>query len=51
MELFQPAMERYLRRHLCPLPGQKTRVVRAGLGDHAGLIGSACLVLQAKINT
>ena len=49
LELFQPAMEGFLRRHLSPLPAQKTKVVKARLGDHAGLIGSACLVLQAGL--
>ena len=50
MELFQPAMEGFLRRHLCPLPAKKTKVIKARLGDHAGLIGSACLVFEAKTN-
>jgi glucokinase len=48
MELFAPAMERSLRRNICPLPAEKIKVVKAGLGDHAGLIGAACLVLQAR---
>ncbi len=47
MELFSPAMERSLRKNICPLPAEKTKVVKASLGDYAGLIGSACLVLQA----
>jgi len=50
MELFQPAMEGFLRRYMNSLPAQKTQVVKARLGDHAGLIGSACLILQAKTN-
>jgi glucokinase len=49
MELFQPAMEGFLRRYLNTLPAQKTKVVRARLEDHAGLIGSASLVLQAGL--
>jgi len=48
IELFSPAMERFLRKYLCPLPAEKTKVVKAQLGDHAGLIGAACLVLQSK---
>ncbi len=48
MDLFAPAMERFLRKYLCPLPAEKTKVIKAQLGDHAGLIGAACLVLQAK---
>jgi glucokinase len=50
MEWFAPAMERFLRRHICPLPAEKTKVMKAYLGDHAGLIGAACLVLQASDN-
>lgn len=45
-DLFAPTMERYLRPHLCPLPAGKTKVVKAQLGDQAGLIGAACLVLN-----
>jgi glucokinase len=48
MELFAPAMEKSLRKNICPLPAEKTKVVKARLGDHAGLIGAACLVLQAR---
>ena len=51
IDLFAPAMERFLREYLCPLPAEKTKVVKARLGDHAGLIGAACLVLQAKPTT
>jgi len=47
MELFAPSMEKILRKKICPLPAEKTRVEKASLGDHAGLIGAACLVLQA----
>jgi glucokinase len=48
MELFAPAMEKSLRKNISPLPAEKTKVVKARLGDHAGLIGAACLVLQAR---
>ena len=48
MELFAPAMERFLRKYLCPLPAEKTKVVNARLGDYAGIIGAACLILQKK---
>ncbi len=47
MDLFAPAMERFLRKYLCPLPAEKTKVIKSQLGDHAGLTGAACLVLQA----
>ena len=46
MALFAPAMERSLRKNICPLPAERTRIVKASLGDHAGMIGGACLVLQ-----
>ncbi len=46
MDLFSTTMEKYLRQHLCPVPASKTRVTRAALGDHAGFIGAACLVLE-----
>ena len=48
MNLFAPSMERSLRQNICPLPAEVTRIVKAKLGDHAGLIGAACLVLQGK---
>jgi glucokinase len=51
LKLFAPAMEGSLRKNICPLPSEKTSVVKARLGDHAGLIGAACLVLQAGDNT
>jgi len=47
MELFRPAMNRFLYGYLNTLPAQKTKVVKARLGDHAGLIGAASLVLQS----
>jgi glucokinase len=50
MELFAPSMEKSLRNNISPLPAEKTKVVKAVLGDHAGLIGAACLVLQARDN-
>lgn len=48
MDLFSPAMEKYLRQHICPIPATKTKVTRAALEDSAGFIGAACLVLQKK---
>ena len=47
MDLFAPAMEKSLRKNICPLPAERTKVVKASLGNYAGLIGAACLVLQA----
>jgi len=34
-----------LRKHINPIPAQRLKVVPAQLGDNAGLIGAACLVL------
>jgi glucokinase len=48
MDLFAPSMEKFLRKNISPLPAERTKVVRASLGDNAGLIGAACLVLQAE---
>jgi glucokinase len=50
IDLFSHAMEKSLRQNICPLPAEKTKVVKASLGDYAGLIGAACLVLQARAN-
>ncbi|NOY37309.1 MAG: ROK family protein [Chlorobi bacterium] len=47
MNLFSPAMEKFLRKHICSVPAEKTKVVKTQLGDHAGFIGAACLALQA----
>lgn len=44
-EYFYESMEINLREKLCPVPAAKTKVVLAELGDHAGFIGAACLVL------
>ncbi|MDP2897594.1 MAG: ROK family protein [bacterium] len=45
-EFFVPATEDYLRKHICSAPAAKTRVVPAKLGDSAGFIGAACLVVR-----
>jgi glucokinase len=45
-KLFSPSMEKYLRKHICPVPAEKTRVVIARLGANAGLIGAAALVVR-----
>ncbi|VAW10565.1 hypothetical protein MNBD_BACTEROID03-1775 [hydrothermal vent metagenome] len=43
---FMPSLEKELRKHLCPEPSKKTKVVIAELGDYAGFIGAACLVTE-----
>jgi glucokinase len=47
-DLFYESMESVLRKFICPVPALKTRVVKAALGDNAGFIGSASLVMQQK---
>ena len=43
---FQNAMEEKLKKFICSLPAQKTKIVLAQLGDNAGFIGAACLMLD-----
>lgn len=47
-DLFSGSMDRLLRKYICPVPGEKTKVVKAALGDNAGYIGSAALMIQTK---
>jgi glucokinase len=49
MDLFYDAMDRFLKKHICPVPAMKTRIVKAELGDNAGFIGAAALVIQGKL--
>lgn len=48
MDLFAPSMERFLRKYICKVPAEKTKVVKTMLGEHAGFIGAACLVIQSQ---
>ena len=41
---FAPALMRTLRREAMAVPSRAVRVVRARLGDHAGIVGAAVLV-------
>ncbi len=43
---FMPALEKKLRRFLCAKPASETKILLAGLGDYAGFIGAACLVIE-----
>jgi glucokinase len=45
---FNKSMEENLRKWICPVPAGKTKVIPAKLGDNAGLIGAACLLLENK---
>jgi glucokinase len=46
IDLFYDSMNNTLRKFICPVPADKTKVVRAALGDEAGFIGAAALVIQ-----
>ena len=48
IDLFYDSMDSFLRKHICPVPAAKTQVVKAVLGDYAGLIGAASLMIQGK---
>jgi glucokinase len=43
---FKASMEENLKKWVCPVPGGKTKVVLAELGDNAGIIGAACLMID-----
>lgn len=45
-KFFKDTMEDNLRKRICPVPAEKTKVKLAQLGDYAGFIGAACLVLK-----
>jgi glucokinase len=49
MGLFYNSMNSFLKKHICPVPAGKTQVVKAALGDNAGFIGAAALLIQGKI--
>lgn len=44
-QFFRDSLEENLRKFICPVPAQKTKVIPAELGDNAGFIGAACLVI------
>ena len=43
--LFYPALHESLVKNICPVPVQNLKIVKAQLGDAAGFIGAAALVL------
>jgi glucokinase len=45
-EFFKNSMEENVKKWVCPVPAEKTKVVLAKLGDYAGFIGAACLVIE-----
>ena len=42
-KFFSGSLEKNLRKYICPLPAERTKVVCASLGANAGLIGAAAL--------
>jgi len=49
-KFFRASMEENKRKWVCPVPAEKTKVVLAELGDYAGFIGAACLVIENNLN-
>lgn len=47
---FKKSMEETLKKWICPVPSLKTKVVPAQLGEYAGFIGAACLVIENNKN-
>ncbi|MGC8595892.1 MAG: ROK family protein [Candidatus Kryptoniota bacterium] len=45
-DLFFNSLEKNLRKHICPVPAQRTKMVAARLGSNAGFIGAAALALE-----
>jgi glucokinase len=45
---FKDSMEEHLKKSICPVPAEKTKVVTSKLGDYAGFIGAACLVIENR---
>jgi len=43
---FKDSMEAHLRKWICQVPSEKTKVIPAKLGENAGFIGAACLVIE-----
>src|ERR1035437_7261326 len=48
IDLHYDSMDNILRKSICPVPADKTRVVKAELGDNAGFIGAAALMIQGE---
>jgi glucokinase len=45
---FKISMEEHLRKWICPVPADRTKVILAQLGANAGFIGAACLVIEKR---
>jgi len=49
--LLYPALSRSLRAQAMPVPGRRLAVVRARLGDRAGMLGAAALILDRNVRS
>jgi len=47
---FKGSLENVLLRHICPVPAKKTKIVLAKLGENAGFIGAASLVINRSLS-
>lgn len=45
---FNHSMRKDIQKFICSRPLKETSIVLGGLGDHAGFIGAACLLLDEK---
>jgi glucokinase len=45
-KFFKNSLEENLKKWVCPVPCETTKVVPAELGDNAGFIGAACLLIE-----
>jgi glucokinase len=48
IDLFYSSMDTVVRKYVCPVPASKTKIVKASLGDVAGFVGAAALMIQGK---
>ncbi len=48
-QFFEQSLFNNLKKLVCPVPGKITPITLAKLGDYAGFIGAACLVLKNKL--
>jgi len=47
-EFFMPALKEKFKKFICSVPAGKTKIVTAQLGEYAGFIGVASLILKKK---
>jgi glucokinase len=47
---FRASFENVLLQHICPVPAKKTKIVLAKLGENAGFIGAASLVINKSVS-